>query len=167
MQAGIQLLISLTSKASLEVLNTFKGIPDTEITFLWSGVSLFLEVKNMKKNITIGGKEMAFEANLGTTRLYEVLTGQNIMQIMLDFTKSADRQREVVKLLDVFEKLAYVMHVQATNDDIKTMKAMMNDDDLLEWLSTLDSFTEAELMEIASLWGQTQQTHSVNDSKNA
>ena len=121
----------------------------------------------MRKNITIGDKEMAFEANLGTTRLYEVLTGQNIMQIMLDFTKSADRQREVVKLLDVFEKLAYVMHVQATNDDIKTMKAMMNDDDLLEWLSTLDSFTEAELMEIASLWGQTQQTHSVNDSKNA
>ena len=121
----------------------------------------------MRKNITIGDKEMAFEANLGTTRLYEILTGQNIMQIMMDFTKSADKTSEAVKLLDVFQKLAYVMNVQAENTDIKTMKGLMNEDDFDEWLFQLDTFTEADLMAIANLWGSTQTTHSNNDSKNA
>lgn len=120
----------------------------------------------MKKNITIGGKEMAFEANLGTTRLYEILTGQNIMQIMINFTKADDKSAEAVKLLGVFQKLAYVMNVQAENMDIKTMKSLMNEDDYDEWLFTLDTFTEADLMEIANLWGSTQTTHSSNDSKN-
>lgn len=142
------------------------GIPDTEIIVLWSGVFLFLEVKTMKKNITIGGKEMAFEANLGTTRLYEILTGQNIMQIMINFTKADDKSAEAVKLLGVFQKLAYVMNVQAENTDIKTMKSLMNEDDYDEWLFTLDTFTEADLMAIANLWGSTQTTHSSNDSKN-
>ena len=80
----------------------------------------------MKKNITIGGKEMAFEANLGTTRLYEILTGQNIMQVMMDFMMSNDKASEAVKMLAVFQRLAYIMNVQANNEDIKTMKGLMN-----------------------------------------
>ena len=46
------------------------------------------------------------------------------------------------------------------------MKSLMNEDDYDEWLFTLDTFTEADLMEIANLWGSTQTTHSRNDSKN-
>lgn len=124
----------------------------------------------MRKNIKIGNQELPFEANLGTARLYEKLTGQNILMILTNFKTMGeeDKKRFAIQLFTIFEQLAYVMNVQATSTDIKEMKSRMNEDDFMEWEMrfSLSDFGEEQLLEIGNLWASTQETHSESASKN-
>ena len=121
----------------------------------------------MRKNIKIGEKELPFEANLGTTRLYEKLTGKNILNIMVNFRNNPD-VNSGVQMLNVFIRLAYVMNVQATTDSIKEMMNKMTEDQELEWEFGFDlsDFNEEVLTELGNLFGATQKTHSEAASKN-
>lgn len=123
----------------------------------------------MRKNISIGAKEYAFEANLGTTRLYQTLTGQNILKIMMNFKETPEKNMMAAQLYEVFLKLAYVMNVQATSETIKDMMARMTEESFTEWTFQfgLEDFNEKAISEIADLWAGTQKTNSTNDSKNA
>jgi len=121
----------------------------------------------MRKNIKIGERELPFEANLGTTRLYEKLTGKNILNLMVNFRNNPDISAGV-QMLDVFIKLAYVMNTQATNDSIKEMMNRMTEDQELEWefQFNLADFNEEVLTELGGLFGSTQKTHSEAAEKN-
>lgn len=125
----------------------------------------------MRKNIRIGKEDLAFEANLGTARLYEKLTGQNILVILMNFKNMNDEEKKkyAIQLYNIFEQLAYVMNVQATSEDIKEMKSKMNEDDFLEWEMrfNLGDFGEEQLVSIGELWASTQETHSESAEKNA
>lgn len=121
----------------------------------------------MRKNIKIGERELPFEANLGTTRLYETLTGDNILELMVNFRKNPDVSARV-QMLKIFIKLAYVMNVQATTESIKEMMNRMTDDQEFEWEFQFDlaDFNEKVLTELGGLFGSTQKTHSEAAEKN-
>ena len=121
----------------------------------------------MRKNIKIGERELPFEANLGTTRLYEKLTGKNILNLMVNFRNNPEISAGV-QMLDVFIKLAYVMNTQANCETIKEMMNRMTEDQELEWEFQFDlaDFNEKVLTELGGLFGSTQKTHSEAAEKN-
>lgn len=112
----------------------------------------------MKKNIKLGEKELHFEANLGTTMLYQMLTGENMFSQLTKYKGAAPEKS--IEVIDIYLRMAYVMNVQAESPDIKTMKSKMNDDSFLEWRFSfeMNDLTPAFIQEISTLWASTQKT---------
>lgn len=122
----------------------------------------------MKKTIKFGGRELEFEANLGTSKLFQKLTGKNLFGELSALKDIRTDDPEIVAkaggVLELYTQLAYVMNVQAENaKDIKTMMAKMNEEDYLEWSFGFDlaALTIEATKEIASLWQTTQKTTSM------
>lgn len=119
----------------------------------------------MKRNIKLGEKDLPFEANLGTTMLYQMLTGENMFGQLTKY-KGASPEKSV-EVIDIYLRMAYVMNVQAEAPDVKTMKSKMNDDDFLEWRCNFEmtDLTPEFINAIANLWASTQKTTA--QSKNS
>lgn len=106
------------------------------------------------------GKEREFEANLGTSDLFEMLTGKNLFVQFSAFngidpnTIKGSGALKYAGVLEIYKRLAYVMNVQAESPDIATMRGKMNIDSYLEWIFqfSVDDFTEEFTKEIAALW---------------
>lgn len=119
----------------------------------------------MKKKIFFAGEEREFEANLGTSDLYELLTGQNLFTQFGAYSGVKATGPNALKyagVIELYKKLAYVMHVQATTQDIPTMRGKMNLDDYLVWVFqfTINDFTKEFTDEISKLWKSNTQTHT-------
>lgn len=116
----------------------------------------------MKKTITIGGRDLEFEANLGTSELYQILTGENLFEVLTSFRGVTKTDNRVYTLIDVYKRLMYVMNVQATETEVKAMRAKMNDDSYLEWTFGFeqDDITNETVRDIVELWQSTRKTHS-------
>lgn len=121
----------------------------------------------MRRNINFAGSDVPFEANAGTTDLFEVLTGQNLFVVFGAYSgaKVKGTGADALKyagIIDLYKKMAFVMHVQATAPDIPTMRGKMTINDYLEWISkyNLDDFTPKFTEEIAALWRANTKTHT-------
>lgn len=125
----------------------------------------------MLKIIEVDGKELEFEATLGTAELYEILTGDNIFNVFAGATTGGDRREQVIllaRLNDTYKKLAYIMNVTATTRDdepvnrIRAIKAKLTKDDYLAWLMQFKNGSmDADFFKaIAALWNAQQETHS-------
>lgn len=123
----------------------------------------------MKKEIKFGGEMVPFEANLGTSDLFEALTGKNLFVCFGAYSGAKANGADALKYagaIDLYKKLAYVMNVQATAPDIPTMRGKMNFDSYLEWTFkyTFEDFTREFINEISRLWKSTNESHV--ESKN-
>lgn len=123
----------------------------------------------MRKEIKFGGEMVAFEANLGTSDLFEALTGKNLFVAFGAYTGAKANGADALRyagVIDLYKKLAYVMNVQATAPDIPTMRGKMNFDSYLEWTFkySIEDFTREFTDEIAGLWKATNTSHV--ESKN-
>lgn len=125
----------------------------------------------MLKIIEIDGKELEFEATLGTAELYEILTGDNIFNVFAGASVSQDRREQVLllaRLNDAYKKLAYIMNVTAETREpepvnrIRAIKAKLTRDDYLAWLMQFKNGSmDADFFkQIAALWNAQQETHS-------
>lgn len=117
----------------------------------------------MKKNIKIGEKEVPFEGNMGTARLFERFTGKNIYQSITNKARTAQGDiTAAFDLYDDFQRLAFVMNTQATHTDIKEMMDLMNEDEFILWLCQFDEgeLSETVLIEIAAVWNSQTKTNS-------
>ena len=119
----------------------------------------------MKKIIEINGKDYEFVANLGTTDLYQKLTGENLLSQLASYRNIKAGNPDVLAksqgILDIYKKLAFVMHVQATAPDIKTMFNQMNEADYFGWIMQFDTsdLTPEFINGIVELWSGTRKTH--------
>lgn len=124
----------------------------------------------MRRYINVGGKDIAFEANLGSAELYEILTGKNLFDELnankVKTKEDPEKDKKSVSVLSVYKKLAFVMCVQAQEPDIKAMKARMNDDEYITWLFNFDvsDFNNDFILDITDLWTGSQR--STSESKN-
>ena len=126
----------------------------------------------MLKIIEVDGKQLEFEATLGTAELYEIMTGDNIFNIFAGaYAGGADRREQVLllaRLNDTYKKLAYIMNITATTRDdepvnrIRAIKAKLTKDDYLAWLMQFKNGSmDADFFkQIAALWNAQQETHS-------
>lgn len=90
----------------------------------------------MKRTIKVDGKELEFEANLGTTELYEMLTGKNLFEELSENKRrpnDPDADKKPARIMSLYKKLAFVMHIQATEPDIREMKGKMTMDAFITW----------------------------------
>lgn len=120
----------------------------------------------MRKNIKIGEREVPFEANLGTARLYQKLTGDDLFKTIVTKGKQKDTDA-ALDVFDIYQKLAYVMNMQATSEGIREMLNKMTEEDFLEWTFQFEQsdLTETVLIEIGNLWSS--QTTNKSELKNA
>lgn len=120
----------------------------------------------MKKIIEINGKDYEFVANLGTTDLYQKLTGENLLSQLASYRNLKAGSPEILEksqgILDIYKKMAFVMHVQATAPDIKTMFNQMNEADYFEWIMQFDvaDLSTEFINGIVELWSGTRKTHT-------
>lgn len=127
----------------------------------------------MKKKIMFAGEEREFEANLGTSDLYEMLTGNNLFVQLSAYKGINAKDAQGVEALryagvvEIYKRLAYVMNVQAEAPDIPTMRGKMNMDDYLTWTFkyTIDDFSKEFTNEIAALWRANTKTHSISKNQ--
>lgn len=111
----------------------------------------------MKKTIKIGTKDVEFEANLGTSALYEILTGKNLFEELTENKarpNDPDKDKRPARVMELYKKLAFVMHIQAISPDIRAMNAKMNMDEFITWLFEFEiqDFNNDFINAITNLW---------------
>ena len=116
----------------------------------------------MEKVIEIDGKEIKFRATAAIPRLYRIKFGRDIMKDMQDIQRAmekSDKEPIPMKMLEVFENVAYLMAKHATPDmEAKTVE---------DWLDGFDTFSIYVVFpELLELWRANNQT-LVNAKKKA
>lgn len=109
----------------------------------------------MRKQITIDGKELEFEANAGTAILFKRAFKRDLLQIMQNAEKEG---------LDVVQELAYVMYIQTKGKTSEILKKA-NETDFFEWIcqfSTEAFWSEEVASELINLWVDTQKATSTS-----
>ena len=108
----------------------------------------------MEKVIEIDGKEVKFRATAAIPRLYRIKFGRDIMKDMQDIQKAmekSDKEPIPMKMLEVFENVAYLMAKHAA----PTMEAKTVED----WLDGFDTFSIYIVFpQLLELWRANNQT---------
>ena len=110
---------------------------------------------SMKKNITIGGREVAFKASAAIPRIYRMKFHRDIFKDLRDLEKSIDKNDPENSSLDLFslemfENIAYVMAKHADSSIPGTPE---------EWLDGFNTFSIYQVLpQIIELWGLNTQT---------
>lgn len=116
----------------------------------------------MEKVIEIDGKEVKFRATAAIPRLYRIKFGRDIMKDMQDIQRAmekSDKEPIPMKMLEVFENVAYLMAKHAD----PTMEAKTVED----WLDGFDTFSIYIVFpQLLELWRANNQT-LVNAKKKA
>lgn len=109
----------------------------------------------MEKTILVGGKEVKFRATAAVPRLYRIRFGRDIMQDMLDLSKSLKKAKDGAMQfsrmdLETFESCAYIMAKHADASVPSTIE---------DWLDGFEMFDIYQVLpEILGLWGLNEQT---------
>lgn len=117
----------------------------------------------MEKIIQIDGRDICFRATAAIPRLYRIKFGRDIMQDMKDIQQAVEKAQNgeepiPVKLLEVFENVAYLMARHAAAD--------MPEHSVEEWLDGFDTFSIYEVFpELMELW-RANNTTLVDSKKN-
>lgn len=104
----------------------------------------------MEKIIRIDGRDVPFRATAAVPRLYRIKFGRDIMQDMKaiqDALENAQNGEQPipVKMLEVFENVAYLMARHADPD--------MKEHSVEEWLDTFGTFSIYEVFpQLLELW---------------
>ena len=104
----------------------------------------------MEKIIRIDGRDVPFRATAAVPRLYRIKFGRDIMQDMKSIQdameKAQDGEQPIpVKMLEVFENVAYLMARHADPD--------MKEHSVEEWLDTFGTFSIYEVFpQLLELW---------------
>ena len=108
----------------------------------------------MEKVIEIDGKEVKFRATAAIPRLYRIKFGRDIMKDMQDIQKAmekSDKEPIPMKMLEVFENVAYLMAKHAN----PAMEAKTVED----WLDGFDTFSIYIVFpQLLELWRANNQT---------
>ena len=118
----------------------------------------------MEKVIEIDGKEIKFRATAAIPRLYRIKFGRDIMRDMQGIQKAMEKSEKgkepiPMKMLEVFENVAYLMAKHANPDmEAKTVE---------DWLDGFDTFSIYIVFpQLLELWRANNQT-LVNAKKKA
>ena len=108
----------------------------------------------MEKVIEIDGKEIKIRATAAIPRLYRIKFGRDIMKDMQDIQKAmekSDKEPIPMKMLEVFEDVAYLMAKHANPDmEAKTVE---------DWLDGFDTFSIYIVFpQLLELWRANNQT---------
>lgn len=104
----------------------------------------------MEKVIRIDGRDVPFRATAAVPRLYRIKFGRDIMQDMKSIQDAVEKaengeQPIPVKMLEVFENVAYLMARHADPD--------MPGHSVEEWLDTFGTFSIYEVFpQLLELW---------------
>lgn len=104
----------------------------------------------MEKIIRIDGRDVPFRATAAVPRLYRIKFGRDIMQDMKSIQDAVEKaengeQPIPVKMLEVFENVAYLMARHADPD--------MPEHSVEEWLDTFGTFSIYEVFpQLLELW---------------
>lgn len=108
----------------------------------------------MEKVIEIDGKEIKFRATAAIPRLYRIKFGRDIMKDMQDIQRAmekSDKEPIPMKMLEVFENVAYLMAKHAN----PAMEAKTVED----WLDGFDTFSIYIVFpQLLELWRANNQT---------
>lgn len=138
----------------------------------------------MLKELIIGGKAVRFEANLGTTELFEIYTGHNLLALLsaVPMVKKRGKDGKVkyevadgenkrliaLQLNKIYLQLAFIMATQASAEGsdavekIRDIKSKLNDDNYLVWVCQFEQkdLDEEFYKNIADFWQSSQETYS-------
>lgn len=138
----------------------------------------------MLKELIIGGKAVRFEANLGTTELFEMYTGQNLLALLAsipmvkkknkdgtvtyDVVAGENKRLLAIRLNKIYLQLAFIMATQASAEGadpvskIRDIKSKLDEDNYLVWVCQFDQadLDEKFYKDIADIWQSSQETHS-------
>lgn len=110
----------------------------------------------MEKTITIGEKEVRFKTSAAVPYLYRDKFHSDVfvdIQKLVEYKKKSKGGNLPVEVLEIFEKLAYIMAKHADKSQ---------PDDLVEWLEQFDTFDIYVILpEILTLWNINTITSSV------
>ena len=104
----------------------------------------------MEKTLTIDGRSVTFKATAAIPRLYRMEYGRDIMQDMKSIQDALEKAQNgeqpiPVKMLEVFENVAYLMARHADPD--------MPEHSVEEWLDTFGTFSIYEVFpQLLELW---------------
>ena len=104
----------------------------------------------MEKVIRIDGRDVPFRATAAVPRLYRIKFGRDIMQDMKSIQDALEKAQNgeqpiPVKMLEVFENVAYLMARHADPD--------MPEHSVEEWLDTFGTFSIYEVFpQLLELW---------------
>ena len=104
----------------------------------------------MEKIIRIDGRDVPFRATAAVPRLYRIKFGRDIMQDMKSIQDALEKAQNgeqpiPVKMLEVFENVAYLMARHADPD--------MPEHSAEEWLDTFGTFSIYEVFpQLLELW---------------
>ncbi|MFR4199607.1 MAG: hypothetical protein ACLT09_06945 [Flavonifractor plautii] len=104
----------------------------------------------MEKIIRIDGRDVPFRATAAVPRLYRIKFGRDIMQDMKSIQDALEKAQNgeqpiPVKMLEVFENVAYLMARHADPD--------MPEHSVEEWLDTFGTFSIYEVFpQLLELW---------------
>lgn len=104
----------------------------------------------MEKIIRIDGRDVPFRATAAVPRLYRIKFGRDIMQDMKAIQDAVEKAQNgeqpiPVKMLEVFENVAYLMARHADPD--------MPEHSVEEWLDTFGTFSIYEVFpQLLELW---------------
>lgn len=104
----------------------------------------------MEKIIRIDGRDVPFRATAAVPRLYRIKFGRDIMQDMKSIQDAMEKAQNgeqpiPVKMLEVFENVAYLMARHADPD--------MPEHSVEEWLDTFGTFSIYEVFpQLLELW---------------
>ena len=106
----------------------------------------------MVKTIDIGGRPVKFKATAAVPRLYRIRYRRDIMRDMRDIDAAVKAGDDMpVKMLQVFEDLAYTMAKHADPDNVP--------DSADEWLDQFDVFDIYQVFpQLAELWADNMET---------
>lgn len=117
----------------------------------------------MERVIHIDGRDVPFRATAAIPRLYRIKFGRNIMQDMTSIQKAVDKAQKgqgpiPIKLLEIFENVAYLMARHADPD--------MKERTVEAWLDSFDTFSiYAVFPELMELWRANNQTLATSKKK--
>lgn len=138
----------------------------------------------MLKELIIGDKAIKFEANLGTTELFEKFTGQNLLALLsavpmvkkknkdgtikYEIAEGENKRRLALHLNKIYLQLAFIMATQASAEGadaiskIRDIKSKLNEDNYLVWIMQFEQkdLNESFYTKIADIWQSSQETHS-------
>lgn len=114
------------------------------------------------KSIIVGGKEVPIRATGFTTILFKRFTGNDLMSVLTDITREAEKINDVMSLF-------YCMNVQAKTDKIGDMLNKVSDViDYYEFLNQFESkdlYSENVMTAIMTAWIESSKQSST--AKNA
>lgn len=117
----------------------------------------------MEKTIRIDGRDILFRATAAIPRLYRIKFGRDIMQDMKDIQQAVEKAENgeepiPVKLLEVFENVAYLMARHAN--------PQMPEHSVEEWLDSFNTFSIYEVFpELLELWRANNRTLAESKKK--